>query len=295
MSRDWHMFKKSPIATRASRRPAASPSARPVALFVREAGQGPPLVMLHGLASSSRYWEPHFDVLGRVYRIIAPDLLGFGRSPNPAGAEYTPAQHLAALTGALERRLDGPATVVGHSMGAIVALHLAVNRPEMVGRLALISPPVIGEHVWGHAPDGGPRRFHAFAVHTPAGRTLFNAGMRAASPVWVAVAPRVRRTVPRGASQDALRGSWTAYWQTLEATVYGSNVPRLFADVPPSVTARHPLLVMHGARDGIVPVGPVRALVAIRSDVQYIEIPDAGHNPAYTHAALFQDALLTGR
>ena len=194
----------------------------------------------------------------------------------------------------LAPRIDGAVTLVGHSMGSILALHLAVTLSEMVDRLALISLPVIGERAWGHEPDGGYRRFHAFAVHSAPGRVLFNAGMRAAAPVWTAVAPRLRRTVPPGASRDALRGSWTAYWRTLEAMVYGSNVPALFAGIPPSVAAHHPILVMHGTQDGITPVGPVRELVRTRSDVRYLEIPGAGHNPAYTHAATFQEALLEG-
>lgn len=257
----------------------------PPALRVRQAGSGPPLVMLHGLASSSRYWEPHQEMLGRTYRMIMPDLLGFGRSPKPRGTLYTAAEHVAALLAALDKRVDRPFTLVGHSMGSTVALHLYAARPEMVERLVLISLPVLGSCIWGHEPCGLQARIHRFTVHTRPGRAIFNAGMTALRPAWDTLGPRIRSHVPRGAAQDALRAGWGTYWDSLEAVVYGSDVPALFAAV------QAPLTVIHGARDTIVPVGPVRDLAATRPDVRYIEIPDAAHNPAYSHPSVFYDVL----
>lgn len=257
----------------------------PPALFVREAGQGAPLVLLHGLASSSRYWEPHFGVLGRTYQVLAPDLLGFGRSPKPPGALYDPQEHLAAIEAAILPRIGGPFTLAGHSMGTILALHLALAHPELVRRLLLISLPVVGDCAWGHHPDGGHRRLHHFAVHTRAGQVLFGAGIRAAAPIGAVVWPRLRRDIPRGAAEDALRAGWLSYWRTLEATVYGADVPAMFAALST------PPVLIHGARDFVAPVEPVRALARSRSDVRYIEIADAHHNPAVSHPRVFYEAL----
>lgn len=254
-------------------------------LHVRVAGAGPPLVLLHGLASSSRYWLPHLDRLGSSYRVIAPDLLGFGRSPKPEGATYTAEEHLAALLAALEPRLDGPATLVGHSMGAMLALHLATVRPDLVARLLLVALPALDSCMWGHEPDGLHRYYHRFAVHTPAGRALFSASIRAIGPVWHVVAPRVRPDLPPGAARDALVASWTGYWRSLEAVVYRSDVAGMFRGVAAPVT------VLHGARDRVVPVGPVRALASSRADARYIEVGEAHHNPCYSHPTVFYDAL----
>jgi pimeloyl-ACP methyl ester carboxylesterase len=262
-----------------------SAPATPPPLFVRDTGRGSPLVLVHGLASSSRYWEPHFETLGQSYRVIAPDLLGFGRSPKPFDGAYTPEQHLAALTAQIERRVDRPVTLVGHSMGSVLALRLAVERPDLVERLLLVSLPAIGSCAWGHHPDGGYRRFHHFAVHTRPGRALFSVGQHAIQPVASSVYPRLRRDIPEGAARDSLKAGWTAYWRSLEAVVYGSDVEGLFAAVP------GPFTVMHGAGDMVVPVAPVRELARSRADVRYIELDGAGHNPCFTHAAAFYAAL----
>src|SRR5690348_9103912 len=100
------------------------------ALFVRLAGGGSaqPLVLLHGLASSSRYWLPYVRLLGGR-RLVLPDLLGFGRSPKPATSAYTPQDHVSALAAALTRLrgrgLVPPFDLVGQSAGSVVALHYA--------------------------------------------------------------------------------------------------------------------------------------------------------------------------
>ena len=65
-------------------------------LAVRLAGaSGTPIVFLHGLASSSRYWTPGVARLAQTHRLIMPDLLGFGRSPRPFSASYSPEEHVA--------------------------------------------------------------------------------------------------------------------------------------------------------------------------------------------------------
>lgn len=263
----------------------AHPGSRVRSLFVRWAGRGAPLLLLHGLASSSRYWEPYIAVLSGAYRVIAPDLLGFGRSPKPLAGAYTPEEHLTALLTTVERHLDAPMTVVGHSMGAILALHLAVERPAMVERMVLISLPALGGRAWGHGPDGRCRPLHHFAVHTAPGRLLCSAGQHALRPLAAVLYPPLRRDIPRGAAEDSLQTGWTAYWRSLEAVVYGSRVEQLFAAV------RGPLTLIHGARDFVAPASPVRRLARTRPDVRYIELANAAHNPCHTHWRAFLAAL----
>lgn len=257
-------------------------------LHVLEAGTGAPLVLVHGLASSSRYWEPHLRRLGRIHRVVAPDLLGFGQSPRPRGATYTTDEHIAALLAAVERRVGGPFTLVGHSMGAILALHLATRRPDLVSRLLLFSLPAVGDCAFGHTAEGRMNPYHRATVHTRVGQQFFEGGMRAIRPMWFAVAPRLRRDLPRGAAQDSMRASWVAYWNSLEHVVYGSNVNRLFTETPISST------VVQGVKDRVVPVAAVRELMQTRDDVRYIELPDARHNPAWSHRALFYALIEDG-
>lgn len=244
-------------------------------LAIRARGAGPPLVLLHGLASSGRYWGDLLP-LAEERRVIAPDLLGFGRSPKPHRGEYTPAEHVAALRTALRRRIEGPFDLLGHSLGSLIALHYAAAHPEDVRRLILVSLPVIGDCAWGHGLDGRMHPWHRFSVHSPGGNLIFGTGMRLAAPVWAQVGPRLRRDVPAEAVRDALAGTWGSYWRSLEAVVYGTDVPALVEHWDAPVT------VIHGPDDPVAPVGPVRALAATYPAVRLIEIAGASHNPYFT-------------
>lgn len=250
---------------------------QPTGLFVRERGAGEPLVLLHGLASSSRYWGD-LGPLADEHRVLAPDLLGFGRSPKPDGIRYDPEEHVGALRQALRLRLNGPFHLLGHSLGSLLALHYAVAHPEDVRSLVLISLPVVGDCAWGHGTDGRISPWHRFCVHTRPGNVIFSLGMRAAAPVWNYVGPRLRRGVPPDATRDALAATWTSYWRTLEEVVYGTDVPSLVARL------RAPVLLIHGPNDFVAPIGPVRTLAA-EASLSLVEIAEAGHNPCFTHRA----------
>jgi cis-3-alkyl-4-acyloxetan-2-one decarboxylase len=268
--------------SRSRPRPRAEPfphvasASGPPALAGRECGTGPPLVLVHGLASSSRYWGDRLPFVS-AHRVLAPDLLGFGRSPKPASAGYTSAEHVTALRAALRARTAGPFDLVGHSLGTLIALHYAAAFPEDVRSLVLISLPVVGGCAWGHGPDGGTRGWHRWSVHTDTGTAVMDAAMTAARPMWHLIAPVVRRDLPPAAARDALAGTWHSYWRTLEAVVYGTDVVALLDRV------RAPVRVVHGDRDRVTPVRPVRQLVAATPRISYQEIAGAGHNPYVSH------------
>jgi pimeloyl-ACP methyl ester carboxylesterase len=159
-----------------------------------------------------------------------------------------------------------------------------VAEPSLVERLVLVSLPVLARRPFGHTVDGSHRRLHRLAVHTSAGRALCTAGIGALAPAAAVVYPRLRPDLPPGAARDAVRTDWTAYWRTLEATVFAADVPALFGAV------RAPVTILHGRDDLIAPVGRVRELAQSRLDVRYIELA-AGHNPCYTSARAFYDLL----
>ncbi len=103
------------------------------------AGEGPPVLYLHGWHCSKRYWSAAPRELPG-FRHIAPDLLGFGNSPSPARFSYSPRDQ-AQVALALARSLGvRSATVVGHSMGAAVAVELALCDPSFVDALVLVEP-----------------------------------------------------------------------------------------------------------------------------------------------------------
>lgn len=106
---------------------------------VIEAGAGTPVLLLHGVGLRAEVWEPQIAALASHHRVIAADLPGHGDSSllpgTPALPDYT--AWAARLVTALGL---GPVAVAGHSMGALIALGLAVDRPALVTRAALMCP-----------------------------------------------------------------------------------------------------------------------------------------------------------
>ena len=105
----------------------------------RETGAGPALVLLHGIGSGAVSWLLQLETL-RGFRLIAWDAPGYGESDFLDEAEPTPADYAAALHGLLERLLLKDVTLVGNSLGCLMAGAYAAARPERVRRMLFLGP-----------------------------------------------------------------------------------------------------------------------------------------------------------
>ena len=106
-------------------------------------GEGPVVILVHGIASSSITFQKLVPRLTDAHRVIALDILGFGESPAPAHATYTIEEHARALSATIRSlRLTAPFELVGHSLGALIASRYAADHPEGVAKLVLVSPPI---------------------------------------------------------------------------------------------------------------------------------------------------------
>ena len=106
-------------------------------------GDGPAIVLLHGIASSSVTFQYVVPKLDPNHRVVAMDLLGFGQSKAPVGARFDLEEHVEAVVKTISAlRLKTPLTLVGHSLGALISIRLAARYPRLVGHLVLVSPPV---------------------------------------------------------------------------------------------------------------------------------------------------------
>ena len=105
-----------------------------------EAGQGEPILLLHGLGGTKASFLPTVSALAGEYRLIAPDHLGFGESDKPIAAPYDAEYFAAAITALMDELDVNKAHVVGNSMGGRVALELGFSHPDRVRKLVLLCP-----------------------------------------------------------------------------------------------------------------------------------------------------------
>lgn len=143
-------------------------------VHVRELGEGPPLLLVHGLMTSSYSFRYVFEPLSRHYRVIAPDLVGTGRSDKP-DAPYTPAA-LASWLGDLITALDiRGAKAIGNSLGGYLCLELMLKDPTIFSSLVAVHPPGWPE----------PRLWALGALlSTPGMQALLSAIVRRDPPRW---------------------------------------------------------------------------------------------------------------
>ena len=110
------------------------------------AGRGPALLLIHGIGDSSDTWRPVVEPLAEDHTVIAPDLLGHGRSEKPR-ADYTIAGFANGMRDLLSVLEVERATVVGHSLGGGVAAQFAYQFPERCERLVLVGSGGVGRSV----------------------------------------------------------------------------------------------------------------------------------------------------
>ncbi|MCU1481493.1 MAG: alpha/beta hydrolase [Subtercola sp.] len=106
-------------------------------------GSGPPVILVHGIASSSATFHYVIPLIEAGHRVIAIDILGFGESPRPPDAEYTMHEHVDALAATIHSlHLREPFVLVGHSLGCLITSRFASTHAKVVTHLVLVSPPI---------------------------------------------------------------------------------------------------------------------------------------------------------
>ena len=233
-------------------------------------GEGPrPALFLHCSLASSRSLKPVMERLGEAS--VAIDLPGHGQSADWDGS----GDYVARATDVAETFFNGPRDIVGHSLGAVVALSLMVRRPDLVRRAVLIEP-VLFAAAAGDEPHDTYRQDHA-AIMEALDKGEQEAATRAFTGIWGA--SQSWDTLPqpmRQAMTDRIR-LVSATAPALDEDANGLLEPgRLEA-----VTA--PTLLIRGGRSH--PVIPVifEALSRRLSDVREAVVPGAGHMVPITH------------
>lgn len=270
-----------PILRRSSAEPAAPaacnslPGGCSTELAVRTACplSGVTLLLVHGMASSSRYWGPNLGPLGGRYPVAAPDLLGFGRSPKPAAAAYTPADHAAALAAVAEQAGE-PLVVVGHSTGALLALHFAVRYPELVRGVVVLSLPFFTTAAEAREQLARSSSLTRLQLEHRTAAALLCWGMCHARPLARLLMPALDRTVTPEVARDAVEHTWHSASRTVEQVILGTETAGLLRQLP-----AERLLFIHAADDPVAPVAPIAAYARAHPTVQFVQMSSGGHHP----------------
>src|SRR5215212_4384905 len=112
----------------------------------RLAGEGPALLLLHGITSSSQTWAKVLPALAEHHTVIAPDLVGHGESAKPRG-DYSLGAYASGVRDLMAALGHDRATVVGHSLGGGIAMQMAYQFPQRVDRLVLVDSGGLGPEV----------------------------------------------------------------------------------------------------------------------------------------------------
>lgn len=230
-------------------------------------GSADPIVFLHGLGGSSRYWTCKLDEARLENHSIFVDLLGFGDSPQP-WCQYTAERHLSALSSAL--RPYGAVTLVGHSLGAALALMYAALYPERVKAIVLISLPYFQSQMlayeWLRKTSSG----WLFTNRLSAGLTNIVA-RRTAS--WMV--PKLGTNYPEEVIEDIAKHHVMSSVTSLWNVIYSRDL-RLDAEkIPPN----KPVLCIHSVDDNTAPFAAVEALAHDFPGWRLWGLQDAQHHP----------------
>ena len=185
-------------------------------LAVRTSGSGPPVVLLHGLIGSGRFWGHEYDQLAAYHFLVVPDLLGFGNSERPVHG-YGPDDHASAVVAALDEvGVDRPALFGAHSLGCVVALRLAAVHPDRVERIVGFGPPLYPDRARARLRIAGASPMAKLFVlpGTAAERACrFVCEHRDAAAV---VARWTHPSLPPELADDAVEHSWESYSETMD-------------------------------------------------------------------------------
>ncbi|MEP6729511.1 MAG: alpha/beta fold hydrolase [bacterium] len=238
-------------------------------------GEGEPVLLIHGLGSSTEDWDPQVDALARAFTVITYDVRGHGKTAKPGG-KYTVPQ-FSEDAAKLMRHLElGPTHVMGISMGGMIAFQLAADHPDLVRSLIIVnSGPEMILRTWKERMGIVQRRMIVRMM-----------GMRKMGEV---LAARLLPSPEHGALRATFADRWArndkgAYLRALSALVGWSVSARL-----PAIAC--PVLVVSGDQD-YTPVAWKQEYTSKMPDASLVVLPDSRHMMTVERPELFHDAIL---
>jgi len=258
-------------------------------LHVAELGSGPPVVLLHGWPQHWWTWRALMPLLADRYRVLAPDMRGFGWSePTPRG--YRKDELADDVAGLLDALDVDRAFLVGHDWGGVVGFLVCLNHGDRVRRYV----PMNTGHLWptltlkGVPKQLGAMTYQGLLAAPGIGRRI-NASPRVVAKVVGAITKQTDAVVPEYGERfaprfaDPARGrAASQVYRTFQLYEYPRWVRGLYADRRLTT----PILWLHGISDPFFKPGMFRDIVDHADDVRIEYLPDCGHFPQEEQPAL---------
>jgi pimeloyl-ACP methyl ester carboxylesterase len=272
----------------------------PVAEFVtiagerycyRKAGQGPPMLLIHGMGETSKvFWRELIAHFKERYTLIAVDIRGYGDSEKPARG-YRLSDHARIIAGGIDQlKLDRP-IVVGHSLGGVIAAKFAILFPEQLSKLVLYDSPIGGRFspnvsVIARMPPRGVLLMSLLYVPF-VGKFFFE--RRSPQMVQLVLSSLRLFRDPADYTDEVIReGMRHSYEALTQGAWHAIGFQNLFNDLD-SITV--PTLIIHGEYDALAPRYWADQVHRRIANSQLSIIPDSAHQPLNEQPELFNQAL----
>ena len=223
---------------------------RPVLHVASDVGEGPVVILVHGIASSSVTFQNLVPLLARDHRVISIDILGHGDSPSPPDAEYTIEEHVTWLERTIcSLGLTEPFTIVGHSLGALLVSRYARENSSRVSKTVLVSPPIY------ISPNEVGDRFERAALGAYLKAYEF---LRANKQFTLRNAALISRLLPIKNVLEVTEDNWDAFVKSLQNCIESQTTISDIAGI------ESPVEVVYGSLDQFIVPGGMRIVDKLR-------------------------------
>ncbi len=252
-----------------------------IATNYHDLGQGPVVLLIHGSGPGVTAWANWRLTLGALsgrYRVVAPDMVGFGYTERPAGVGYSMDNWVAHILGFMDALGIEQAHVVGNSFGGGLALALAIRAPQRVRRLVLmgsagLSFPITEglDRVWGYTPS--------------------IEAMRGLLDVFAYNRELVNDELARMRYEASIRPGCQEAFSSMFPSPRQRGVDGLASDEAAIRALSHPTLIVHGREDMVIPLESSYRLFGMIPRAQLHVYGQCGHWTQIEHAQRFNTLL----
>ena len=237
-----------------------------------------PLLLLHGAGSSSKQWRENLTALAQHRPVYAMDFVGFGGSQKVA-AELNTDLWVAQVADFWRTYLRRPMILMGHSLGASVALQVATSHPEQVARLIMLTLPAARQEIGGAAAKAGAmveRWFASPLLMRPLFKLVRRPKLIRSVLLKLHLNPeRVDEVLVDGFVQPTQeRGAARTFCYLVKSRTSDSFSPMTRELIP---LVRVPTLLLWGNRDRVIPIAWGRYVNTLSAQLTFVEIEEAGH------------------